>query len=56
MFGGGADFPLWRWIGGRIEVRDFYTGNPSLNIPLRRSGQHNVMIGGGFALTIGRGE
>jgi hypothetical protein len=56
MFGGGADFPLWRWIGGRVEVRDFYTGNPSLNVPLRSSGQHNVVIGGGFALTFGGGE
>ena len=55
VFGGGADFPLWRWIGGRIEVRDFYTGNPSLNTALR-SGQHNVVVGGGFLLRLGRGE
>ena len=56
MFGGGADFPLRRWIGGRLEVRDLYTGNPSVNIPLRGSGQHNLIIGGAFALTIGGGE
>lgn len=55
LFGGGADFPLWRWIGGRVEIRDFYSGNPSLNAPLR-GGQHNVVIGGGLALTFGRGE
>lgn len=56
MFGGGADFPLWRWIGGRFEIRDFYTGNPSLNVPLRSSGQHNVIVGGGFTIKFGRGE
>ena len=54
-FGGGADFPLWKWIGGRLEIRDFYTGNPSLNTALR-SGQHNVVVGGGFLLRLGRGE
>jgi hypothetical protein len=52
MFGGGADFPLWRWIGGRLEMRDFYTGNPSLNTALR-SGQHNVVVGGGLLLRFG---
>jgi hypothetical protein len=56
MFGGGADVPLWRWIGARVEVRDFYTGNPSLNVPLRGSGQHNLVIGGGFTLSFGRGR
>jgi hypothetical protein len=56
MFGGGGDFPLWRWIGGRVEVRDFYSGNPGLNTPLYTSGQHNVVFSGGFVLFVGRGE
>lgn len=56
MFGGGADFPLWRWVGGRVEIRDFYTGSPSLNVPLQGPGQHNLVIGGGFALAFGARE
>jgi opacity protein-like surface antigen len=50
-FGGGVDVRVWRLFGLRGEVRDFYTGNPSFNAPLRSSGQHNVVAGGGFTLT-----
>jgi len=53
MFGGGGDFPLWRWLGGRLEVRDFYSGNPSLNTPLNGSGQHNVVFSGGLVIRFG---
>jgi opacity protein-like surface antigen len=56
QYGGGADFPVRRWIGGRLEIRDFYTGNPSFNVPARSSGQHNVVISGGFVLFFGRSE
>ena len=49
-FGGGADVPLWRWIGARLEVRDFYSGNPSFNTKVIGSGQHNIVAGGGFVL------
>lgn len=56
MYGGGVDTPLWRWIGLRFEVRDFYTGNPSFNIPVNNSGQHNVVAGGGFVLRWGGHE
>jgi opacity protein-like surface antigen len=53
-YGGGVDIPVWRWIGARFEVRDFYSGNPSFNVPVRGSGQHNVVVGGGFVLLFGR--
>lgn len=53
MFGGGVDVPVWRWLGVRGEVRDFYTGNPSFNSVLRSSGQHNVVMSGGFVLLWG---
>lgn len=53
-FGGGVDAPLWRWIGWRVEVRDFYTGNPDFNGSLKAGGQHNIVAGGGLVLRIGR--
>jgi opacity protein-like surface antigen len=49
VFGGGVDFRVWRWLGARWEVRDFYSGNPSYNAAVS-GGQHNVMVGGGFTL------
>jgi hypothetical protein len=32
-FGGGVDVRLWKFIGLRGEVRDFFSGNPSYNGP-----------------------
>lgn len=55
MFGGGADVPVWRWLAVRLESRDFYSGNPSFNVPVAGSGQHNVVLGGGFVMSFGRG-
>ena len=55
-FGGGADFPVWRFVGGRVEIRDFYTGNPSFNIPVSGGGQHNLVAGGGIVLRLGGSE
>ncbi len=52
-FGGGADTKLWRWIGLRGEIRDFYTGSPAYNVPNVGGGQHNVVAGGGFVLKWG---
>jgi len=49
-FGGGVDFTLWKWIGFRAEVRDFYAGSPGYNLPGVGGGQHNVVAGGGFVL------
>jgi hypothetical protein len=54
-FGGGVDFQVWWWIGGRLEVRDFYTGNPSFNL-LVSGGQHHFVAGGGFVLRLGSSE
>jgi hypothetical protein len=34
----------------RAEVRDFYTGQPRLNIRRSDSGQHNVVVSGGIVL------
>jgi Outer membrane protein beta-barrel domain len=49
-FGGGLDYRLFRFIGLRAEVRDFFSGNPNLNGALRSSTQHNVVAGGGIIL------
>lgn len=56
MFGGGVDMPVWRWLGFRLEARDFYTGNPSFNTAVSSSCQHNVVFGGGFVLSFGARE
>ncbi len=53
QFGGGVDvrtplriiFPILL----RAEVRDVYTGRPSLNVPLNGAG-HNVFFSGGFVV------
>jgi len=46
-FGGGLDFRLFRFIGFRAEVRDFYSGNPNVNVGFNASTQHNVVSSGG---------
>jgi hypothetical protein len=50
VYGGGLDFRLMRFLALRGEVRDFYTGNPTFNLPVRDGRQHNVVLGGGFVL------
>jgi opacity protein-like surface antigen len=50
LYGAGADVRLVRFLALRGEVRDFFTGTPAYNVALRRFGQHNVVIGGGFVL------
>lgn len=52
-FGGGVDVALFRWLGARFEVRDFYTGSPGFNLARLRGGQHNIVAGGGFVLSWG---
>lgn len=49
-FGGGLDYSLFRFIGLRGEVRDFFSGNPNLNVALSSSTQHNVVASGGITL------
>ncbi len=41
LYGGGVDVKFWRLVSLRGEVRDFYSGNPSYNVPVS-GGQHNV--------------
>jgi hypothetical protein len=48
-FGGGLDVRVWRFFSLRSEIRDFYSGSPSFNVPVP-GGQHNVVAGGGFTL------
>ena len=52
-FGGGIDMKFWRWIGLRVEARDFYTGKPAYNVPGLSGRQHNPVAGGGFVLNWG---
>jgi len=49
-FGGGLDYRLFRFIGLRGEVRDFFSGNPNLNAALNSTTQHNVVASGGIIL------
>jgi hypothetical protein len=49
-FGGGLDFRLFRFIGFRAEVRDFYSGNPNVNVHLDSIAQHSVVTSGGIVL------
>ncbi len=48
--GAGVDASLWKWLGARLEVRDFYTGKPVYNVPTSGSRQNNIVFGGGFVL------
>jgi hypothetical protein len=55
QLGGGIDVrtPLKRPlpISLRAEVRDYYTlVTPNFGVPVQRSGQHNVVLSGGFAV------
>ena len=53
QFGGGVDFPVWRWLGGRVDLRDFYTPSPAYNLALNSSRQHNPVVSGGLLLKWG---
>jgi hypothetical protein len=50
VFGGGVDVKLVRFLSLRGEIRDYYSGSPSFNVLTSGSGQHNVVLGGGFLL------
>jgi hypothetical protein len=47
QFGAGLDVWVWHSWGGRFEARDFYSGNPALNVDTGRSRQHNYYLGVG---------
>lgn len=47
QFGAGLDVWFWQRWGARFEARDFYSGNPSLNVDTENSRQHNYYVGVG---------
>src|SRR6516225_2095768 len=51
-YGGGFDVKLWRFVGLRTEIRDFYTGSPAYNSGQIHGGQHNVVAGGGLVFRL----
>jgi hypothetical protein len=48
QFGTGLDVWFWRNLGARFELRDFYSGEPDLNITTSNSRQHNYYAGVGI--------
>jgi len=49
QFGAGVDVWVWHRWGARLEFRDFYSGEPDLNVDTGRSRQHNYYVGAGMA-------
>ncbi|MEP7353921.1 MAG: outer membrane beta-barrel protein [Acidobacteriota bacterium] len=41
-------------VNMRGEVRDFYSGSPDFNVAAFGGRQHNVVIGGGFVIKLGK--
>lgn len=55
QYGGGVDFktPINLVVVPlvfRAEIRDFYSGQPQLNVVRPGTGQHNVIVSGGFVV------
>ena len=54
QYGGGVDFKApWHVLlplAFRGEIRDFYSGQPRLNVVRSGTGQHNVIVSGGIVL------
>ena len=49
QFGAGLDVWIWHAWGARFEGRDFYSGEPDLNVTTKNSRQHNYYVGVGVA-------
>ncbi|MGD0823431.1 MAG: hypothetical protein ABR908_02535 [Terriglobales bacterium] len=47
QFGAGLDVWFWHVWGARFEARDFYSGDPDLNVVTNNSRQHNYYVGVG---------
>jgi len=47
QFGAGLDVWVWHRWGARFEFRDFYSGEPDLNVDTGMSRQHNYYVGVG---------
>jgi hypothetical protein len=49
QFGAGLDVWVWHRWGAKFEARDFYSGDPNLNVTTNNSRQHNYYVGVGVA-------
>jgi hypothetical protein len=47
QFGAGLDVWFWHSWGARFEARDFYSGDPALNVNTSNGRQHNYYVGAG---------
>jgi len=47
QFGAGLDVWFWHVWGARFEARDFYSGDPDLNVTTNNGRQHNYYVGVG---------
>lgn len=52
---GGLDVRVWRFLGVRGEIRDFYTGSPAYNAPIA-GGQNNLVATASLVLRWGGHE
>ena len=48
QFGAGFDVRVWKRFSVRLQVRDFSSGLPQLNVTTGKSRQNNIFVGGGF--------
>lgn len=47
QIGAGLDVTPWRSLGFRLDIRDFDSGVPQLNVDTGKTRQHNIFVGGG---------
>lgn len=52
-YGGGVDIPVWGSFALRGQIKDYYSGSPSYNIPVS-GGQHNLLVGAAIVYRWGR--
>ncbi len=48
QIGAGLDVPVSDRFALRVQVRDFYSGIPQLNVDIGKTRQHNLFVGGGL--------
>jgi len=48
QIGTGFEVRVKKTIGVRLDIRDFWSGVPQLNVDTGKSRQHNFFVGGGF--------
>jgi hypothetical protein len=47
QIGAGFEAKPWQTLGFRLDVRDFWSGVPQLNVNTGKSRQHNILVGVG---------